>query len=165
MWFMWDCKLKVDSNRTPGEVWWLNNPPKIGKPPILLKGCYLQHELSFINVEFGEIGCHSNCDIYQTDDQGVDRSEMDGFVLMSQRSNRRWGHRWFPNINRRKSLNVSRTRWRITNFYQYTEVCVSGWSSWESVLEMNNQRKCNLYGIPNQRSFDTVLFRWPWLQS
>lgn len=81
--------------------------------------------------------------------------------------NRRWGssYRWFPDIKRRKHLNVSRTRWRITHFYQYTEVCVSGQSSWESVLEMNNQGKCNLYSIPNQRPFYTVLFRWPWLQS
>lgn len=35
-----------------------------------------------MTVKFEEIGCHSNCDVFQTVDQGVGRSGMDGFVLM-----------------------------------------------------------------------------------
>lgn len=34
-----------------------------------------------MTVEFEEIGCHSNCDVFQTVDKGLGRSGMDGLLL------------------------------------------------------------------------------------
>lgn len=154
----------VDSNMTPGEIWWLNNLPWIGKPPIfwrvvignnmssvlwllsLRKLVVIPIVMSFRQLTRGLVGV-------------VWMALCWCKVVTSQRNNRSWGrsYRWFPNIKRRKSLNVSRIRWRITNFYQYTKVCVcmcvSGRSSWESV-----QRSVTFTAFPISDPFTQFSF-------